>query len=163
MPYRIQQFMWNIAAKRDENDYKWAMSYLNEKERCLFDKLSIGEQNHCIRVARLMDKETRGMNENNIYIKLGLLHDVGKSKYKLNVFKKVCMLFIHKLSNGKAKKYGHIKMIKGYYTHGETGRAMLEEIDKYTIEFLEAVQYHHYLECCNNELVKRLRILDDIS
>ena len=163
MTYRIKQLMWNITAKRNEDDYNWAISYLSETEKKLFDKLSIGEQNHSIRVARLMNKEMRYGDLSIIYVKLGLLHDIGKSKYKLNVFKKICMLFIHKLSKGKAKKYDNIKMIRGYYTHGEIGRRMLEDINEYDIEFLEAIQYHHYLEKCDNELVKILRISEDIS
>lgn len=163
MPYRIKQFMWNITAKRNEEDYRWAINYLNRKEKDLFDRLSIGEQNHSIRVARLMDDETKNEPRNEIYVKLGLLHDIGKSKYRLNVFKKVCMLFVHKLSKGKAKKYSNIKMIRGYYKHGEIGRTMLEGVDEYSLDFLEAVQNHHYIELCDNELVKKLRECDDIS
>ncbi len=163
MPYRIKQFIWNITAKTDENDYNWAVSYLSDKEKVVFDKLSPGEQNHSIRVARLMEEEMKNVANNKIYVKLGLLHDIGKTKYKLNVFKKVCMLFVHKLSRGKAKKYDSIKMIKGYYTHGQIGRNMLEQIGVYNIEFLDAVEYHHYIDMCDNEFVTKLRIADDIS
>ncbi len=163
MPYRIKQFMWNITAKRNENDYKWALSYLTDKEKTVFDKLSVGEQNHSIRVAKLINEKVKNVPNNKIYVKLGLLHDIGKTKYKLNVSKKVCMLFIDKLSRGRARKYDNIKMIRGYYTHGQIGRNMLEEIAVYNIEFLDAIEHHHYVERCDNELVMRLRMADDIS
>ncbi len=156
MFYRIKQFFWALNSKITEEDYKFVEKYLNVEEIKLFNKLSTMDKKHSIRTAVEIEMEPVDKNINkNMIIKAGLLHDIGKITYHLNIFQKSIIVILHKITKGKLKKLIRIKSINIYYNHPCIGYNILK---KYTYEqsFLDLIKFHH-----NNDIIenKELEIL----
>ncbi len=168
MVYRIKQFIWTIRARVTEDELNWVKTYLAKEEIEIFLKLSAGEQKHSIKVAKLMADEAVNYLKDEIdlisYIKIGLLHDIGKTVYPLNLIKKAIMVLLNKIGRQKFKNYTNINMIRGYYTHPSLGREILEKIGGYEEMFLETIENHHNedKEDGSNKYIKLLKKYDDI-
>ncbi|ADL49799.1 HD domain-containing protein [Clostridium cellulovorans] len=163
---RVRQFVIQLTDTMREEDYIYVNKYLTSKETIIFRKLSKNDQKHCVRVAKGLENiiiEKCGDNYNKAeiikYIRLGLLHDIGKSFKKVNVINKSVLVMLNSLTKGKLIKFVNIKSIDCYYNHGEKGYEMLKDQcdDK---EFLQVIRYHHNRNY-NNVAVKLLRDIDD--
>lgn len=111
-------------------------------------------------------------NEENM-IKIGLLHDIGKSRQRINIIDKSIIVILNKLTKGKLAKI-NLKKIQCYYNHSEYSYEILKEIydlykkevpnldekDKYKNfdkdsnkyrEFLEIIKNHHNENYKDNE------------
>ena len=131
MRYRVKQFIWAITARMNEEDVLFMKHYLSKKEQELFLKLRVYEQKHSIRVAYELQKCAKE-NQVEEYIRLGLLHDVGKSKYPLNPVEKSVIVLLNRLSKEKIQRWNGLKMVKCYYQHGEIGYQLLKELGNYS-------------------------------
>lgn len=161
--YRVKQFLWAIGSTFKKIDYDYLRKYLNEEEIKLFNTLKHNDKHHCIRVC----KDSISMKEeNNIDVdamKLGkaaLLHDIGKSKFKLNVFEKSIVVLLDKATNGKINRYDNIKQIDIYYNHPKIGEKILRKYN-YDEEFLQVIKYHHNNKNTNNKILDIISICDD--
>lgn len=168
MLYRIKQFIWAIESIWKDIDYQYIRRFLNEGEILLFDRLKKSEQYHCIRVCKESIKivECYGDNVNyEILGKLALLHDIGKSKYHINILIKSILVVMHKVSKGRLSKFSNNPFIDIYYNHGKKGVVILTETSKnkgcYSREFLDAVENHHSLKSSTNILLNILREADN--
>ena len=85
-------------------------------------------------------KENLIKNE-EMLVKVGLLHDVGKSRQKINIIDKSIIVILNKLTNGKLRNI-NLKKIQCYYNHSEYSYEILKEINKNNV-FLEVVRNHH--------------------
>ena len=85
-------------------------------------------------------KEDLIKNE-EMLVKVGLLHDVGKSRQKINIIDKSIIVILNKLTNGKLRNI-NLKKIQCYYNHSEYSYEILKEINKNNV-FLEAIRNHH--------------------
>ncbi len=74
-------------------------------------------------------------------VKVGLLHDVGKSRQKINIIDKSIIVILNKLTNGKLRNI-NLKKIQCYYNHSEYSYEILKEINENNV-FLEVVRNHH--------------------
>lgn len=158
--YRVKQFIWGIESSFKKIDYSYIGTYLNKNEMLMFDKLKKSDKHHCIRVCKdslilLKDKNIK-MDEYRVG-KIALLHDIGKSKYHLNLIEKSLIVVLDKFSKGNLKKYDNIKQINIYYNHPKIGYQMLKT-HNYDKELLEVVRYHH-----KNKEFKSNKIIDIIS
>ena len=140
MRYRVQQFIKAITASISEEEKEWVESYLSPKESTLFFKLKIYEQRHCIDVTKLLAIQTE---ENRELVRLGLLHDIGKTKCPLNPIEKSIIVILDKMTKGAIKKWTSLKMVKCYYDHAEIGYQLLKNLDHYDEEFLGSIRKHH--------------------
>lgn len=164
MFYRIKQFFWALFAQVSHEEEAFIAHYLSEKEEQLFKELSVYEQKHSVRVAYEMEKEAqRQGGKIEEYIRVGLLHDIGKSKYPLNPIEKSIIVVLDGLTKGKIKKMNHLKMVKCYYHHGAISYELLKASGKYSPLFLEAVKDHHQQRETSNQLLIALRQCDDRS
>lgn len=154
MFYRVKQFYRAITATISFEDKEWIENFLSLEEQKLFYSLRIYEQKHCLEVAKLLDKWTEGKDE---MIRLGLLHDIGKTKYPLNPIEKSIIVLLDKFTKGKVKKLENIKMVKCFYEHPFIGCELLARIDQYDQSFLECISLHHNHQ--NAELTKELDLL----
>ena len=144
--YRIKQFYWSIIAQISADDISYFKKHLNEKEINLFNKLSVLDQKHSIKVAIDVENCLEIENiKNNILIKAALLHDIGKIKYKSNILNKTVMVLLDKITKSKIKKYKNINMINIYYNHGELGYNILKEYG-YDEKLLYLIKNHHNTE-----------------
>lgn len=113
-------------------------------------------------------KEYLLKNEENM-IKIGLLHDVGKSRQRINIIDKSIIVILNKLTKGKLAKI-NLKKIQCYYNHSEYSYEILKEIynldkkmceldkevynseeNSENIEILEIIKNHHNENYKGNE------------
>ena len=154
MIYRLKQFLRAITAKMNQQEYRFVQQYLSPEEATLFMQLKIDEQKHSLCVAKLMSELSVTRQEE--YIKLGLLHDIGKIKYPLNPIEKGMMVVLDRITRGKVKGINGLKIVKGYYQHALEGYQLLSELGNYEMDFLEAVKWHHTPMKTTSELLYAL-------
>ena len=164
--YRVKQFIWGVEAYFKKIDNSYLESYLNKNEINMFNKLKKSDKYHCIRVCNDSLKLLKDNNFNIDEHKLGkaaLLHDIGKSKYHLNLIEKSTIVLLDKFSKGKLRKYDNIKQVDIYYNHPKIGYEMLKEYN-YDKELLDVVRYHHMInrkEFKNNKIIDIINICDN--
>ncbi|ATD53756.1 HD domain-containing protein [Clostridium chauvoei] len=158
--YRVKQFLWAIESNFKRIDYDYLRKYLNSDEIKLFDTLKHNDKHHCIRVCKdsILMKEQENIDVDDFKLaKAALLHDIGKSKFKLNIFEKSIVVLLDKATNGKINKYDNIKQIDIYYNHPKIGEKILRKYN-YDEEFLQVIKQHHNYNYDNNN-----KILEIIS
>lgn len=161
MFYRVQQFIWALESHIKKIDIEYVDRFLNEKEKKLFYKLIKSEQTHSIRVSKYMIKNCNNENINEI-AKLGLLHDLGKTRQKLNVFEKSFVVILDKITKGSLRSYNKSKKIDIYYKHAEYGVEILKKIDlNYDEDFINAVNDHHKYKKRQDDKSYKLNLLID--
>ncbi|GAA0182640.1 HD domain-containing protein [Clostridium sediminicola] len=159
MIYRIKQFIWALSAHITQSDEEFLKEYLNKNEINLFNKMSIMDKKHSINTARDVKKICMNKQINSIMlIRVALLHDIGKSEYKLNVIEKSIVVILNKFSKGKIKKYSNIKCIDIYYNHASIGYEMLKQFN-YSELFLFLIKNHHNSDIISNK--EELQILQN--
>lgn len=166
MVYRIKQFIWHLTSKWKSIDNELINKYLSKEEIEVFNKLNVSEQQHSIRVCN--DALNKVNNENikinrNKLAKAALLHDIGKIINTLNIIDKSIIVILDKITNGNLKKHTNLKKIDVYYNHPKNGVKILENINKYDNEFLDAISNHHKkdIKLEDNIYLKILRECDD--
>ena len=126
-----------------------------------------GEQLHSIKVSKdcVNLAKSKGINsesELKIFSKLGLLHDIGKLYYPLNIMTKSFLVLGKKISKNRISKFQNIKPIYIYYNHGDKAFDYLRE-DDYDKEFVEAIRGHHSIKSSKNILLCILKEADDMN
>ena len=100
-------------------------------------------------------KEDLIKNE-EMLVKAGLLHDIGKSRQRINIIDKSIIVILNKLTSGKLRNI-NLKKIQCYYNHSEYSYEILKGLSKNIDEvsdknineklinndFLEIVRNHH--------------------
>ena len=144
IPYRVKQFYWAFASIVKKDNMELLNSYLNEKELNIFMEMSKAERQHSVRVFNTAMKYIR---DNNIKInefKLGrcaLLHDIGKSRIKINTIEKSIIIILKFITGDMILKYN--KRIEDYYNHGEIGSNILSQLGENDSEIIMCVANHH--------------------
>lgn len=162
---RVKQFYINLIDKMREEDYIYVKEILENNEYELFLKLLKSEQKHSVRVAKkiqdLIDYIVVDDNDivknRDILIKASLLHDIGKSKVKVNIIDKSVIVILNNITNGRLKNIKNRK-IDCYYNHSKYSIEMLKDInlDK---NLLYIIENHH--KKTNNKLIEFFQYIDD--
>ncbi|MEY8764555.1 MULTISPECIES: HD domain-containing protein [Clostridium] len=163
--YRVKQFYWALTAELNDSDKNFIKVNLNENEFRLFNKLSLQERKHSVKVAYDVQKICNDKFKNidvSLLLKAALLHDVGKVYTKLNILDKSLLVLGDKISKGRLKKFCNIKKIKVYYYHPKLGKELLENIEKNN-ELLYLVENHHNNRIKGNLNLDILRYCDKIN
>lgn len=169
MLYRVKQFMMSIYYSGKKIDLKYINSYLDNQEIKEFNKLTKVDKQHSIRVAKESVNILRTNNsistdeiDEKQLIRVALLHDIGKNKYKLNPIEKATMVILDNITKSKIKKFSDkSNIIKSYYYHPEIGVEILKKLDKsYSIEFLNAIKFHHKEDHDINDMLQILKDAD---
>ena len=138
--YRTRQLFFALTAKMNDQDKALVRQYLDIKESALFFGLPEFEQKHSVVVAQKMVAESKGMHsiDQRKLIRLGLLHDIGKSAIRLAILDKVVLVVIHKficpLYDFIAKRgesEDSATFVRQFYVHkyhGSIGAKMLKRI-----------------------------------
>lgn len=160
--YRVKQFIWAITAKFKPIDKELIDKYLNKEEKKLFNQLTFSERQHCIRVCNdALERYKKEDLDKNKLAKIALLHDVGKVSCSLNIIDKSVIVILNKITRGKLRKYNFNRKIDTYYNHPKRSVDLLNNINKYDNEFLEAIEKHHYKEIGSNLYLKIIKECDD--
>lgn len=143
MVNRVRQFIRALTAKINDSDVEFINRYLNESEKALFNQLSTYEKKHSLCVAR--DILIQVANENLEYqehmVRIGLLHDIGKIKYRLNTIDRVILVLLDKFTKGKIRNIDN-KKVHIYFFHGEEGYNILKSMG-YMESWLNIIRDHH--------------------
>ena len=160
--YRVKQFIWAITAKFRPIDKELIDKYLNKEEKKLFNQLGFSDRHHCIRVCNdALEKYNFEDIDKNKLAKIALLHDIGKASGRLNIIDKSVIVIVDKITKGKLRKYSFNRKIDTYYNHPKKSVDLLNNINKYDNEFLEAIEQHHYKKIGQNVYLKIVRECDD--
>lgn len=160
MLYRVKQFVWAVTAKLTPEEEQWIRTYLTDKEEQLFGQLKVYEQKHSVTVAREAAKHYNVQNKEQ-FIRMSLLHDIGKIVYPIGPIRKSVMVLLDKFTKGKVSKYTFMKMVRCYYQHPELGYQLLKEKGEYDEAFLLGIRNHHLQESdTDSEALKLIREWD---
>lgn len=163
MFYRVRQFIWALSAYWKDIDYNFVNKHLDKDEKKLFNMLSKCDKYHCFRVAK--DAEDLAYDEGKInkedLIKACLLHDIGKINKSPNPIEKGILVILDKVTSGRLRKFNGIKKIDVYYNHPIRGVEILEKNNKYTKDFMEAIEKHHLSEKTDNKILEIIKYCDN--
>lgn len=159
MLYRVRQFVKGLFACTSKEDNKIVEKHLNRKEKELFDTLPAHEKRHAIDTASAISCD--GSDE--ILIKAGLLHDIGKTTGNIGIVKKSVLVLMDKFFPVLSKKLsGRLSMFNIYYNHPEIGADLLENTGTEP-EVIMLVKYHHSKCNLNIEGLEQLKKADSSS
>lgn len=125
MQGRVRQFLINISGIFQRLDESYLVEHLDKNQLLLFLKLSRSDAQHCIRVAKAMERNAPEELK-NVYSSIGLLHDIGKSMRPLSIFEKVVLVLAHGVLKEKLSKFDRFKAVESYLEHGRVGAEILE-------------------------------------
>jgi hypothetical protein len=90
-----------------------------------------------------------------------LLHDIGKSNVKLNVFEKSIIVLINGITFGNFLKYNKNERITNYYNHTEIGGKLLDGIKEVDLDIINCVKYHHNKDKVEKNIYLEILIVCD--
>lgn len=138
--YRLKQLFFALFARMRDEDKVFARQNLNIKEAALFFGLPEFEQKHGVVVAQRMMGEAKGrhdLSERKV-IRLGLLHDIGKSAVRLSVFDKSALVILHRILpfiynyfarlGEKEQSFAFFRKFYVHKHHGLIGSILLKRI-----------------------------------
>jgi putative nucleotidyltransferase with HDIG domain len=146
--YRVKQFYWAVESLFIKEDLKMLNRYLSDSELNLFMRLTKSERQHSIRVCIAAMEYIKYKNivdiDKDKMCKCALLHDIGKSQAKLNIFYKSIIVIINNITCGKFLKYNNSKKIINYYNHPEIGAKLFETVsNEKNLDIINSIRYHH--------------------
>lgn len=166
IPKRVKQFYINATDLMTNKDYEYVKIHLNNEEYDLFKKILKSEQKHSVRIAKEIEYIIENnlvddidiIQSKNLLIKTALLHDVGKSKQKVNIIEKSIIVILNKLTKGNLKNFKKSKKIQCYYNHSEYSYILLKDIIKDDL-ILSIIRNHH--KNTDNKLTNFFKQIDD--
>lgn len=154
---RIRQFLLCIFSSLGSQDLEYIDKKLDNNIKYIFLKLSKYEKKHSILVARAVEKQFK--NDPDL-VKAALLHDIGKTKYHINIIQKSLLVLFDLLTKGKLKKITENKSINIFYNHGQMGYDILKD-SGYNERILFIVKNHHNKNISSDDL-RIIRKFDDM-
>ena len=166
IPKRVKQFYINATDLMTNKDYEYVKIHLNNEEYDLFKKILKSEQKHSVRIAKEIEYTIENnlvddvdiIQSKNLLIKTALLHDVGKSRQKVNIIEKSIIVILNKLTKGNLKNFKKSKKIQCYYNHSEYSYILLKDIIKDDL-ILSIIRNHH--KNTDNKLTNFFKQIDD--
>jgi len=154
---RIKQYFKAKKAKIYEEDYKFLMNFLNEKELEYFNKLPVYEKRHSLDVCYyLIDKY--GVEEYDL-LKAAIFHDIGKIKAKITPTKKAIAVILKKIPFLANLLERPVYFLKVYYNHAEYGAEICKEIG--LNERIVGIVRHHHDNNPKDENIIKLQEADE--
>lgn len=166
IPKRVKQFYINATDSMISKDYEYVKIHLNNEEYDLFKKILKSEQKHSVRIAKEIEYTIENnlvddvdiIQSKNLLIKTALLHDVGKSRQKVNIIEKSIIVILNKLTKGNLKNFKKSKKVQCYYNHSEYSYILLKDIIKDDL-ILSIIRNHH--KNTDNKLTNFFKQIDD--
>jgi len=161
--YRLKQFWFALLSKMTEDDRLYVHQHLNQREAAIFFTLPEYEQKHGVVVARKLLEEAagiRGLDQRKL-VRLGLLHDVGKSAARLSIFDKGLLVILHRFAPPVYNYLADHGMKKFYVHkhHGEVGAQLLSKIGE-SRDIIEEIKRHDRPYAEHDVYLKLLDLVD---
>lgn len=161
MNRRIKQFLLGIFSRLNSEDLDYINGKLDNDIRGIFADLSGYEKKHSVLTAKAIEKYLEDNNKvDPDLVKAALLHDIGKTRYHLNIIQKSVLVIFDYITGEKIKKYSGNKSIHIFYNHGEIGYDILKSMG-YNDRILSIVRNHHN-KSKNSDDLEILRKFDDM-
>lgn len=103
LPYRIRQFKLAFRPPAQLVKTEDIRAYLTPPQFALFRRLQKSEQWHAFSV---MQKLIESGQKNNDLFSAALLHDLGKIHYPLNVWERVMIVIVRRVTPGLVQRWG---------------------------------------------------------
>jgi putative nucleotidyltransferase with HDIG domain len=103
--YRVRQFWRTIAVKTNPDELERAQVRLSPDQRELFGQLQPGEKGHALAMYRRLLEQ--GENQPDLLV-AALLHDVGKTRYRLNPLVRVMVVLVKAVSPERSRRWGSL-------------------------------------------------------
>jgi len=166
IPKRVKQFYINATDLMKNEDYDYVKRKLNNEEYKLFNKILKSEQKHSVRIAKEIEfiidnnliDDIDIIESKNLLVKAALLHDIGKSKQKVNIIEKSIIVILNKLTRGRLKEIKKSKKIQCYYNHSEYSYNLLKDIIEEDL-ILSIIKEHH--KNTDNKFINFFKKIDD--
>ena len=163
--YRIKQFYWAFQSLIKKDDFTVLNRYLNSQQLNLFMRMSKSERQHSIRVYKsainyISDKNISDIDKNKMS-KCALLHDIGKSQVRINIFEKSFVVIMNKITLGNFLKYNKIKRISNYYNHPRIGAKLLRDSGEKDEDIIECIEQHHNEEIKEKSIYLKILMICD--
>lgn len=135
--YRMQQFFAALFQRLNNKDQQFISNYLNIAEASLFNQLPAYEKKHAVNVARKMLALMGDASDSQkrVAVKIGLLHDIGKSQVKISLVNKSLMVMLrfflptfYKMMSQKGEAHqtnSYCRKVYIYDQHAKLGAQML--------------------------------------
>jgi len=100
MFYRLHQLYHALFPKVDHTEYAWLHSILHSDALALFQRQTLTEQRHALDVAQDIEKQKEsiacafGEAQYQNLLQAALLHDCGKSLFKLHLWQRIFIVII---------------------------------------------------------------------
>ena len=174
IPYRVKQVIWALTARPLQPAENALLDeILTDAERKLFDKFSLNDQNHSIRVVNLV----RQYPDHNLAMqKAAVLHDIGKTRVgRLSVIDRSIAVAVKYLMPGRSKQWGSLDLEKAkrYQVpsivraqHARWGADMAQAAgsDPLTVELIRRHQDKlREITCQEDYMLTVLQAADDVS
>lgn len=166
---RTRQFFVSIADMRglDAKRRAWVKEYLNPAEEALFYRMVNMDQVHCVRVAQtalqLVRSRSLGVERTQeptavkSLVRAALLHDVGKSVFRLSIFTRVLLVLLRHVVHPRPKS----RLGQAFWVHENHPSLGAELAERAGVE--TSVTYlirHHHSEPDGETLQSILREAD---
>lgn len=103
--YRVKQLWWAISARPLSAESQAEIkAVLHSAEYILFQRFSYNDQQHSLRVLRLLKQQAHTQAS---LLKAALLHDIGKIRTQLTILDRCLIVLVAKLLPQKADAWGH--------------------------------------------------------
>ena len=128
-------------------DEEWVASITPAPELALFSRLSNTDRRHLIHSARVMER-TLGSDDDPVWIRVSLLHDVGKFDAGLGVLGRVTTTLLATLIGDArvrdwARRSGWRGRLGRYQTHDEIGAAQIRAVGGPEAAAVWSELHHH--------------------
>ena len=148
---RIRQYLKAIRSRVSEQDYRFLLKILNEKEMEYFNRLPEFEKRHALDTCYYII-EKYGIEDEDL-IKAALFHDIGKTKASLTLHKKVIAVILGWFPFIAIHLKKYVWFLKVYYDHPRYGGDICREIGC-NERMIYLVEHHHDKDVSDEELKK---------
>ncbi|MGF7185095.1 putative nucleotidyltransferase with HDIG domain [Desulfitispora alkaliphila] len=166
MIYRLKQVRDALWGKLEPQDKKLVDKILTVEEKSYFYSLSLADQYHSIKVAKeaISIANVRNLNlDQNVIIRAGLLHDIGKSGFKITLIDRSLPVIITKISPILSKKIaswgnGELIILRGFYLYWNHYQLGVQIAEKLNLEsnLRQVIKYHQEPVKAEDQLLLRL-------
>jgi hypothetical protein len=101
--YRTRQFWQALRSTPSFEDSELIQSILTGPQLDLFRQLQASEQAHSLRVFRALLEQ--GETQGDLFV-AALLHDVGKSRFRLKLWERIAIVLVKAVCPGCAERWG---------------------------------------------------------
>lgn len=166
MAGRLYQFYRAVTASITEADRQYVEKFLPPEAQKLFWNMSVADQYHSLHVAYTASEIAKfDKCDFDLLIRSALLHDIGRKKGSMNVWKKSIAVIVAECFPESAKELGKknngwlSELMHVYFYHPQIGAEMLETLGMK--KEAEIIIRHHDNTISDDEIeLKILRIAD---